>query len=373
MTAARLPIPGEDSGTWGDILNAFLMVDHNADGTLRSEGTLSTKANDGDTVHITGAEIIGGSKTFTAPITVPAPTQNFHASTKAYVDSAVAAGGPTAPDASNATKGIVRLSGDLGGTADTPTVPGLATKANVADLSDVAISGAYADLSGRPTLSTVAVTGVYADLTGKPSLSTVAISGDYNDLTGKPTIPDVSGFVSTNDARLTDTRIPSDNSVSAAKLQDASVNEAKLNISNSPTNGHFLAWDGTDLAWQAQASAPVSSVAGQTGVVTLSKNDVGLGNVDNTTDANKPVSSATQTALDAKLSKGGDTMTGALTLPGDPTNPNHAATKSYVDSQSAGTQQLVIGTTEPTPSVGQQVLWLDTTGGNVTLNLVTGE
>lgn len=34
--------------------------------------------------------------------------------------------------------------------------------------------------------------------------------------------------------------------------------------------------------------------------VTLVKGDVGLGNVDNTSDANKPVSTATQTALDAK-------------------------------------------------------------------------
>jgi hypothetical protein len=30
----RLPIPGQDNGTWGDILNAFLEVSHNSDGTL---------------------------------------------------------------------------------------------------------------------------------------------------------------------------------------------------------------------------------------------------------------------------------------------------------------------------------------------------
>jgi hypothetical protein len=36
---------------------------------------------------------------------------------------------------------------------------------------------------------------------------------------------------------------------------------------------------------------------------TLNKTAVGLGNVDNTTDANKPVSTATQTALDAKTNK----------------------------------------------------------------------
>ena len=53
-------------------------------------------------------------------------------------------------------------------------------------------------------------------------------------------------------------------------------------------------------AAEAAAAAPVQSVAGRTGAVTLAKGDVGLGNVDNTSDTSKPVSSATQTALDGK-------------------------------------------------------------------------
>lgn len=44
----------------------------------------------------------------------------------------------------------------------------------------------------------------------------------------------------------------------------------------------------------------VVSVAGKTGAVTLGKADVGLGNVDNTADVNKPVSTAQQSALNAK-------------------------------------------------------------------------
>jgi hypothetical protein len=44
----------------------------------------------------------------------------------------------------------------------------------------------------------------------------------------------------------------------------------------------------------------VTSVAGRQGAVVLTKTDVGLANVDNTSDANKPVSTATQTALNAK-------------------------------------------------------------------------
>lgn len=47
----------------------------------------------------------------------------------------------------------------------------------------------------------------------------------------------------------------------------------------------------------------VTSVAGKQGAVILVKGDVGLGNVDNTSDASKPVSTATQNALDTKVDK----------------------------------------------------------------------
>lgn len=51
----------------------------------------------------------------------------------------------------------------------------------------------------------------------------------------------------------------------------------------------------------AKADSAVQSVNGKTGnSVTLVKGDVGLGNVDNTSDANKPVSTAQQSALDLK-------------------------------------------------------------------------
>ena len=56
----------------------------------------------------------------------------------------------------------------------------------------------------------------------------------------------------------------------------------------------------------------VTSVAGYTGAVTLAKGDVGLGNVDNTSDANKPVSTATQTALNLKANIASPTFTGTV-------------------------------------------------------------
>lgn len=67
--------------------------------------------------------------------------------------------------------------------------------AKIDDLATVATSGAYADLSGKPTLSSVATSGSYNDLSNKPTiptlptLATVATSGSYNDLSNKPAIP----------------------------------------------------------------------------------------------------------------------------------------------------------------------------------------
>lgn len=39
----------------------------------------------------------------------------------------------------------------------------------------------------------------------------------------------------------------------------------------------------------------------------------------------------------------------------------------------AGPANLAIGTVAPAPAPGASALWVDTTGGNLTLNLVTGD
>ncbi|MGL5787409.1 MAG: hypothetical protein ACRCX4_11410 [Bacteroidales bacterium] len=70
--------------------------------------------------------------------------------------------------------------------------------------------------------------------------------------------------------------------------------------SNDFTSVHKSKLDGIESGAQVNK---VTSVAGKEGDVTLSKADVNLGNVDNTSDANKPISTATQTALNGKLGK----------------------------------------------------------------------
>lgn len=94
------------------------------------------------------------------------------------------------------------------------------------------------------------------------------------------------------------------NAVNNTVLADGSVTAASLNIATGAT-GQVLTLDSavtSGFKWSTPTipTIPVTSVAGRIGDIALTKSDVGLTNVDNTSDANKPVSTATQTALNGK-------------------------------------------------------------------------
>ena len=92
--------------------------------------------------------------------------------------------------------------------------------------------------------------------------------------------------------------------------------------------------DGSELT---NIPYPVTKVAGKTGTVTLAKGDVGLGNVDNTSDVNKPISNATQAALNDKQAK----ITASGLLKGDGAGGVTMATKG---TDYAGTSETVTAT-----------------------------
>ena len=86
----------------------------------------------------------------------------------------------------------------------------------------------------------------------------------------------------------------------------------------------------------------VTSVAGKTGVVTLVKADVGLDNVDNTSDANKPISTATAAALAEKAPIASPTFTGTplSTTAAADTNTTQIATTAFVIGQASSSAPL---------------------------------
>jgi hypothetical protein len=117
-------------------------------------------------------------------------------------------------------------------------------------------------------------------------------------------------------------------------------------------------------------TVPVALVNGGTGATAApaARTNLGLGNVDNTSDLNKPVSTAQQTALNAKVARTGDTMSGALTLPGNPSAALEAAPKQYVDA----VQTAVNGKVALAGDTMTGDLTISKTLPKVTLNTIAG-
>ncbi len=92
---------------------------------------------------------------------------------------------------------------------------------------------------------------------------------------------------------------------------------------------------GANLVGISGGSGAVDSVNGHIGVVVLDKNDIILGNVDNTSDAGKPVSTATQTALNLKWNSSAVDTDTTLAANSDSRVASQKAIKAYVDANIA--------------------------------------
>ena len=135
----------------------------------------------------------------------------------------------------------------------------------------------------------------YNNLTDKPTI----FSGSYDDLSNKPTIPSLAGYatetyVGTAISNLVDTAPETLNTLN--ELAAAINDDASYASTITTSLGNKL-----DSSTASSTYAPIANPTFTGTVGGISKSMVGLENVDNTTDANKPVSTATQTALDLKL------------------------------------------------------------------------
>jgi len=105
-------------------------------------------------------------------------------------------------------------------------------------------------------------------------------------------------------------------------------------------------------ATAASTYAPIASPTFTGTVSGVTKSMVGLGNVDNTTDAAKPISTATQTAFDLKAPLASPSLTGVPTAPtaATATNTTQIATTAFVRGEVAA---LVNGASAALDTLGE--------------------
>lgn len=277
---ARLPQPGGDSGEWGDILNTYLNVAHQADGSLKNGSvTANTIANG----SVTPAKLQSGSQ----PTTGQALTYDGTELTWSTITSS-----GSVPDATGSVKGLVQLAGDLSGSSDAPTIAAaavssskLATNAvTTVKITDANVTSAkLAD--GAATTAKIADSAVTSAKVANDAITESKLSAansptngqvlSYNgtnftwvtpsagggggddplmggDLSGNASnaqiIVGAVGATELATNAVTTAKI-TDANVTTAKLADNSVTEPKLSVSNSPSNNQVLSWNGTALAW----------------------------------------------------------------------------------------------------------------------------
>ena len=243
---------------------------------------------------------------------------------------------------SGVTKSMVGL-GNVDNTSDTGKPVSTAQQTAL----DLKANLASPTFTGTPTLptGTIAVTQTAADNSTKVA-TTAFVRGEVTALVNSATATlDTLGEIATalgNDVNLSATlttsiglkaplasptftgtvTIPTGASITAP----TGLVKGDVGLGNVDNTSNATERAATATLTNKTLTSPVINTP--TGIV---KGDVGLGSVDNTSDASKPVSTAQQTALDLKANLASPTFTGTVTVP-TPTNNTDAATKAYTDA-----------------------------------------
>jgi roadblock/LC7 domain-containing protein len=258
----RLPIPGSDNGNWGDILNGFLGVALNPDGSLQATAMSNAggelTANKNQPSGYAGLTTSGVLPLNVLPGNIP------------LNDIAVSG----TPSSSNYLRGDgtwgVPNSGSSALANDTDVT--ITSPANNQVLTFNTSAGKWENLSplvssvagriGAVTLGEGDITNLTTDLASKATDANVVhlagsetVTGNKN-FTGGITV-NGTNIVVTTDSRLTDQRTPIDGSVTTAKVASGGISESS--ITNLTTD--LAATEKTANKGQAGGYAPLSGTS----------------------------------------------------------------------------------------------------------------
>jgi hypothetical protein len=242
----------------------------------------------------------------------------------------------------------------------TVTAPSTSATLTIADGKTLTASD-NATVSGTNTGDqTITLTG---DVTGTGT-------GSFATTVGKINGTSLAGLATGILKNTTTTGVPS----IAVAADFPTLNQNTTGTASNVTGTVVIANGGTGATTASAAltnlgAAPLASPTFTGTVSGVTSTMVGLGNVDNTSDINKPISTATQTALDLKANLASPALTGTPTAPtaANGTKTTQIATTAFVNS---GFLPLAGGTV--TGDINGTALTLNNNGGANTTTIGAG-
>ncbi len=319
-----------------------------APAALNTLNELASAINSDSTFASTITSALATKASLTQVNSHEATTTNVHGiadtsllATKAYADQAEADAISTA-SADATTKANAAKSG-----AETTAAAALASHeadtTNVHGIADTSLlaTKAYADQAEADAISAAAAdatTKANAAQTAAEATAATALAAESLErMSAVSTAVSNHGSVTENVHGIANTA-----NLATKAYADSSSSSAVSTHNGVSTNVHGIADTANLVTLAGVQTLTNKTITSPSGLV---KADVGLANVDNTSDTNKPVSTATQTALDLKANAASPTFTGTVTTPLSTAGFVKTNASGVLSSSAAVTQGEVTGLT----------------------------
>jgi len=202
---------------------------------------------------------------------------------------------------------------------------------------------------------------------GSGTVTSVSVT-TANGVSGTVTNPTTTPAISLALGAITPSSVAASGTVTGSNLSGTNTGDQTITLTGDVTGtgtGSFVTTIAPGAVTDSKITGPVSinKLAALTASRAVVSNGSGVLTPSSTTSTElgylSGVTSAVQTQIDSKVSKSGDTMTGLLTLSGDPSTALQAATKQYVDSLASGLnpkQACLVSTTANITLSGEQTI-----------------